>query len=120
METFALLRVGRNLLVGLRGDLDDDRVLALEQRLMEEIAEHRLRGLLLDLSGLEIVDSFVARAIHRVAAMARLIGARCVVVGIQPAVAITLVDLGLNLESMETALDAERGLELLNSSGPGT
>jgi len=108
-----IMRLGRNLLVSLQGDLDDAAVLRLEGQLGREIVKARSNGMLIDVSGLSIVDTFIARVIGRIVSMVRLLGSEAVIVGIQPAVAITLLELGVNMEHVHTALSAGRGLELL-------
>lgn len=108
-----ILRVGDNLLVSLQGDLDDKTILHLEERITEEIARTNALGALIDVSGLIVVDSFIARVIARIVGMIRLLGAEAVVVGMQPAVAITLVELGVDMTHIHTALDAQRGMHLL-------
>lgn len=112
-ETVPILRVADTLLVSLQGDLDDDTVIRIEDQLTREVARTRARGAIIDVSGLEIVDSFIARVVARVAGMIRLLGAEAVVVGIQPAVAITLVELGVPMGHLRTALNAEQGMALL-------
>ncbi|MET0342357.1 MAG: STAS domain-containing protein [Polyangiales bacterium] len=112
-EQLPILRLGRNLLVSLQGDLDDAAVLRLEDQITREIVRVKAEGTLLDVSGLSVVDSFIARVIARIASMVRLLGSETVVVGIQPAVAITLVELGVSMEHVHTALNAGRGMELL-------
>jgi rsbT antagonist protein RsbS len=108
-----VIRIHDNLLVSLQGDLSDAAVLRLESEITQWVARTRAKGVLLDVSGLPVVDSFVARVIVRIAAMIRLLGAEAVVVGIQPAVAITLIELGIAMEHVHTALNAGLGLELL-------
>ncbi|MFA5862128.1 MAG: STAS domain-containing protein, partial [Candidatus Thermoplasmatota archaeon] len=103
-ESTPILRVGDTLFVSLRGDLDDETILRLEGQITQEIARTDARGVLIDVSGLVIVDSFIARVLARVVGMIRLLGAEAVVVGIQPAVAITLVELGVNMAQIHTAL----------------
>ena len=102
-----IMRIGANVLVSLRGDMDDATVVAIEDAVMNEIAGRRTTGALIDVSGLSVVDSFIARVIARMAAMARLLGAETAVVGIQPAVAITLVEMGVPMSQLNTALNAE-------------
>lgn len=109
-----ILRVGDDLLVSLQGDVDDKTILHLEAQITQEIARTSAQGVLIDVSGLLVVDSFIARVIARVVGMIRLLGAEAVVVGMQPAVAITLVELGVDLTQIHTALDAERGMRLLS------
>ncbi|HTX01323.1 MAG TPA: STAS domain-containing protein [Acidimicrobiales bacterium] len=112
-ETIAVMRIGQTLLVSLQGDLDDTTTLAIEEQLTREVARTGATGTILDLSGLPLVDSFIARVIARVVAMVRLLGSEAVVVGIQPAVAITLVELGVPMGHLDTALNAELGMALL-------
>lgn len=106
-----LLRLGDCILVSLQGDLDDGTALQVEADLTRDVARSGARGVLLDVSGLEIVDSFIAQILARVVAMVRLLGAEVVVVGMQPTVAITLVELGVPMGRLPTALDAGQGLE---------
>lgn len=116
-----IMRIGDTLLLSLQGDLDDTTVLAIESQLTREVSRTRVKGTLLDLSGLTIVDSFIARAITRMVGMIRLLGSEAAVVGIQPAVAITLVELGVPMGHLDTALNAEQGLALLRRlRGHGT
>jgi rsbT antagonist protein RsbS len=112
-ETVPIIRLGSHLLVSLQGDLDDSAVLELEAELTNQVAQNRSRGVLIEVSGLAVVDSFIARVIGRIAAMIRLLGAEAVVVGIQPAVAITLVELGVGMKHVLTALNASEGMALL-------
>jgi rsbT antagonist protein RsbS len=112
-ELVPIIRIDSNLLVSLQGDLDDAAVLRLEDVITREIVRTRARGTLIDVGGLMVVDSFIARVIARITGMVRLLGAEAVVVGIQPAVAITLVELGLDMRHVHTALNAGRGMELL-------
>ena len=113
-EQLPIIRVGDNLLVSMQGDLDDASVLRLEDQLTREVVRTRARGALIDVSGLVVVDSFIARVIARIVSMVRLLGAEAVVVGIQPAVAITLVELGVDLQRVHTALNAGKGMALLH------
>ncbi len=112
-ELVPIIRLGDNLLVSLQGDLDDAAVLHLEDQITREIVRTRARGTLIDVGGLAVVDSFIARVIARIASMVKLLGSEAVVVGIQPAVAITLVELGVSMEHVHTALNAGRGMKLL-------
>lgn len=109
-----LMRIKDTLLVTLQGDLDDATVIRIEERLTREVARTRVTGTLIDVSALDVVDSFIARVLARVVAMIRLLGAEAAVVGIQPAVAITLVELGVPMGHLDTALNAEQGLALLD------
>lgn len=108
-----IMRIGDTLLLGLQGDLDDTTVLAIEAQLTREVAHTAAKGTLIDVSGLTMVDSFIARAITRMVGMIRLLGSEAAVVGIQPAVAITLVELGVPMGHLDTALNAEQGMALL-------
>ena len=108
-----MMRIGETLLISLQGEIDDTTVLWVEARLTSEVARTHASGVLIDLSGLSMVDSFIARVIARVVAMVRLLGAEAVVVGIQPAVAITLVEMGVPMGRLDTALNAEQGMALL-------
>jgi rsbT antagonist protein RsbS len=108
-----MLRMGEHLLVTLRGDLDDTTVELIEREVTREVSRIRASGVLLDVSGLAVVDSFVARVIARLVGMVRLLGAESTIVGIQPAVAITLVELGVPMAHVHTALNAEQGMARL-------
>lgn len=112
-QTLPILKIGDTLLVTLQGDLDDAAVVRIEEQLTQEVARVHAAGVLIDVSGLTVVDSFIARVLARVVAMIRLLGAQTVVVGISPAVAITLVELGVPMGHLDTALNAEQGLALL-------
>jgi rsbT antagonist protein RsbS len=107
------MRIGDTLLVTLQGDLDDTAVLRIEEQVTAEVARTRARGTLIDVGGLSVVDSFIARVLARVVGMVRLLGSEAAVVGIQPAVAITLVELGVPMGHLDTALNAEQGMALL-------
>src|SRR6185503_9935333 len=113
MVKIPILRMGRFLLVTIQVDMHDRLALQLQDDLTERIVKDRAHGVLIDISSLEVVDSFIGRMISNIAAMARVLDARTVVVGMQPAVAITLVELGLSLEGVRTALDVDKGMELL-------
>lgn len=113
VDTVPIIRVGDNLLVSLQGDMDDESVIKLEDQITREVARTRAKGTLIDVSGLAVVDSFIARVIARIVSMVRLLGCEAVVVGIQPAVAITLVELGVTLNQVHTALNAGKGMDLL-------
>ncbi|HZG20958.1 MAG TPA: STAS domain-containing protein [Herbaspirillum sp.] len=115
MERIPILRMGRLLLVTIQVDMHDRLAMALQDDLTERIVRDRARGVLIDISALDVVDSFIGRMISNTASMARVLDARTVVVGMQPAVAITLVELGLTLEGVRTALNVERGVKLLES-----
>jgi rsbT antagonist protein RsbS len=119
-EVIPIMRIGDTLLVSLQGDLDDATVIAVEEQLTREVARTRAKGTLIDVSGLTVVDSFIARVIARVVAMIRLLGSEACVVGIQPAVAITLVELGVPMGHLDTALNAEQGMALLRRLRAGS
>ena len=112
-ETVPIMRIGDTLLIALHGDLDDSAVVRIEDRLAQEVARVSARGVLIDVSGLTVVDSFIARVLARVVSMIRLLGAQAAVVGISPAVAITLVELGVPMGHLDTALNAEQGMAML-------
>jgi rsbT antagonist protein RsbS len=116
MDRIPILRMGRFLLVTIQVDMHDRLALALQDDLMEQIREQHAQGVLLDISALDVVDSFIGRMIGNIAAMARVLDADTVVTGMRPAVAITLVELGLSLPGVRTALDIERGMALLQKS----
>ncbi|MEU3891715.1 STAS domain-containing protein [Streptomyces sp. NPDC029041] len=113
-----VLRLGDVLLVTLQGDLHDSMAQQLQQDLAETISRTGVRGVLIDISGVEIVDSFLGRVLAEIAAQAKLLAARTVVAGMRPAVAITLVELGLTLPGLSTALSTEAGMELLARPAP--
>lgn len=119
MDRIPILRVGRCLLVTIQVDMHDQLALALQDDLTERIVADRATGVIMDISSLDMVDSFIGRMIANISAMARVLDASTVVVGMQPAVAITLVELGLDLAGVRTALDAERGMALLVADRPG-
>jgi len=113
MERIPILKMGPYLLVTIQVDMHDQLALTLQDDLTSRIAKERSRGVLLDISALDVVDSFIGRMIANISSMARVLDAVTVVVGMQPAVAITLVELGLPLEGVHTALNVEKGMELL-------
>ena len=116
MDRIPILKLGRLLLVTIQVDMHDRLALALQDDLTEKIAQTGAHGVLIDISALEMVDSFIGRVLANIAAMSRVLDAETVVVGMQPAVAITLVELGLSLPGVRTALDVERGMQLLKVS----
>jgi rsbT antagonist protein RsbS len=113
MDKIPILQMGRFLLVTIQVDMHDRLALQLQDDLTERIVKDRAHGVLIDISSLEVVDSFIGRMISNIAAMASVLDARTVVVGMQPAVAITLVELGLSLEGVRTALNVDKGMALL-------
>jgi rsbT antagonist protein RsbS len=116
MERIPILRMGQFLLVSIQVDMHDQLALTLQEDLTSRITEHGSRGVLIDISSLEIVDSFIGRMLANIAGIARVLDAVTVVVGMQPAVAITLVELGLSLPGVRTALNMEKGVALLNAA----
>ncbi|HKS71590.1 MAG TPA: STAS domain-containing protein [Terriglobales bacterium] len=119
MEKIPILRMGEFLLVTIQVDMHDRLAMALQDDLTQAISNTEARGVLIDISSLEIVDSFIGRMLANIASMARVLDAETVVVGMQPAVAITLVELGLSLPGVRTALNVDAGMELLQSSVNG-
>lgn len=114
MDRIPILKLGQALLVTVQVDMHDRLAVALEEDLSSKIVGTGARGVLIDISGLEIVDSFMGRMLDNIAAVARLLDADTVVVGMRPAVAITLVELGLSLTGVKTALNVERGMEMIS------
>jgi rsbT antagonist protein RsbS len=114
MERIPILKLRECLLVTIQVDMHDQLAMTLQDDLTEGIVRTRARGVLIDISGLEIVDSFIGRMLGNIAAMSRVLDAETVVVGMRPAVAITLVELGLSLPGVRTALNVDRGIELLD------
>jgi rsbT antagonist protein RsbS len=114
MARVPILKLGDLLLVSIQIDLDDHTAVALQDDLSERIVNTGARGVLIDISALEIVDSFIGRMLSTIASVAKVLDADTVVVGMRPAVAITLVELGLSLHGVRTALDVERGIRLLS------
>jgi rsbT antagonist protein RsbS len=112
-QRIPILKVGRVLVVPVQVDMDDQTVIGLQERILTELERTGARGVLIDISLLEMVDSFIGRMLSDIAAMARIMDARTVVVGIQPAVAITLVELGLELRGVDTVLNVDEGIKLL-------
>jgi rsbT antagonist protein RsbS len=115
MERIPILKMGAFLLVSIQVDMHDRLALALQDDLTGRIVKDRAKGVLIDISSLDVVDSFIGRMISNIAAMSKVLDAQTVVVGMQPAVAITLVELGLALHGVRTALNVERGMDLLRS-----
>ena len=120
MDRIPILQMGEFLLVTIQVDMHDRLAMTLQDDLTERINKTTARGVLIDISALQIVDSFIGRMIANIAGMARVLDAQTVVVGMQPAVAITLVELGLALPGVRTALNVERGMALLHKSVAAT
>src|SRR5215475_13366831 len=116
MERIPILRMGRYLLVTIQVDMHDRLAMTLQDDLTAKISETGAKGVLIDISSLEIVDSFIGRMLGNIASMSRVLDAQTVVVGMRPAVAITLVELGMSLAGVRTALDVEKGMRLLNAA----
>jgi rsbT antagonist protein RsbS len=116
MEKIPILRMGDFLLVTIQVDMHDRLAMALQEDLTNRISETGARGVLIDISSLEIVDSFIGRMLGNIAAMSRVLDAQTVVVGMQPAVAITLVELGMSLPGVRTALNVDAGMQSLRQS----
>ena len=117
VERIPILRMGRTLLVTIQVEMHDAHAMQLQEDLSARIVEIGAKGVLIDISALDVVDSFIARAIANISSVAELLDARCVVVGMQPAVAITLVEMGAMMTGVKTALDVERGMQALQVSG---
>lgn len=115
MVRIPILQMGQTLLVTIQLDMQDQMALALQDDLANKIAATGAKGVLIDISALEIVDSFVGRMLAGISGISRILDATTVVVGMQPAVAITLVELGMRLEEVRTALDVDRGLKLIRT-----
>lgn len=115
MNKIPILRIGKFLLVTIQVDIHDELALALQEDLSNRIVQTSAKGVLLDISALDMVDSFIARAIANISSVARLLDANTVVVGMQPAVAITLVELGISMSGVRTALNMERGMDILHA-----
>ena len=115
VDRIPILKLGEFLLVTVQVDMHDRLAMTLQDDLTDRIVRHRAKAVLIDISALEVVDSFIGRMLANIAAMSRILDAETVVVGMQPAVAITLVELGLDLQGVRTALNVERGMELLRA-----
>jgi rsbT antagonist protein RsbS len=116
LERIPILKMGSFLLVTIQVDMHDQLAMTLQDDLTTKISETSARAVLIDISALDIVDSFIGRMLAGIAGMARILDAQTVVVGMQPAVAITLVELGLSLDGIKTALNVDRGMSLLRTS----
>lgn len=116
MERIPILQMGEYLIVTIQVDMHDRLAMTLQEDLTNRIVELEAHGVLIDISSLEIVDSFIGRILGNIAKMSQILDAQTVVVGMQPAVAITLVELGLSLTGIHTALNVEKGMALLKAS----
>ncbi len=116
MERIPILKMNEFLLVSIQVDMHDRLAMTLQDDLTDRIVRDHARGVLIDISSLEVVDSFIGRMIGNIAAMARVLDAETVVVGMRPAVAITLVELGLSLDGVRTSLNVDKGMELLRTA----
>jgi rsbT antagonist protein RsbS len=116
VERIPILKLGEFLLVNIQVDMHDRLAISLQDDLTDRVVQTRARGVLIDISALDIVDSFIGRMLGNIAAMSRILGAETVLVGMQPSVAITLVELGLSLPGIRTALDIDKGMKLLRTS----
>ena len=119
MERIPILKMGDFLIVTIQVDMHDRLAVTLQDDLTNRISTSGAKGVLLDISSLEMVDSFIGRMVGNIAAMSRILDAQTVVVGMQPAVAITLVELGLSFQGVRTALNVERGMQLLREAVDG-
>src|SRR5215510_15295400 len=118
MDRIPILRMGSLLLVTIQVDMHDRLAMMLQDDLTAKIAETQAKGVLIDISALEVVDSFIGRMLANIANMSRVLDAQTIVVGMQPAVAITLVELGMSLTGVRTALNVEKGMQMLRDSLP--
>jgi rsbT antagonist protein RsbS len=116
MERVPILKIGRTLFVSIQIDLQDETVMRLQEDLSEELAVTGATGVIIDITAVEIVDSFIGRMLTTIGSISRLFDAETVIVGMRPAVAITLTELGLSLRGVRTALNAEKGLQLLTGN----
>jgi rsbT antagonist protein RsbS len=119
MDRIPILRMGRFLLVTIQVDMHDELAMTLQEDLTDRIVRDRTQGVLIDISSLEIVDSFIGRMIANIAGMARMLDAETVLVGMRPAVAITLVELGMSLPGVRTALNVDKGMAMLQAAQEG-
>ncbi|GGL93912.1 anti-sigma factor antagonist [Pseudomonas asuensis] len=113
VDKIPILKMGKYLLLSIQVDMHDQLALDLQEDLTNQIVKHRAKGVLIDISSLEIVDSFIGRMLSHIANVSRILDAKVIVVGMQPAVAITLVELGLSLDGIATALNVEKGMARL-------
>jgi len=119
VDRIPILKMGEYLLVTIQVDMHDRLAMSLQDDLTNQIVMHATRGVLIDISALEMVDSFIGRMLSNIANMARLLDAETVVVGMRPSVAITLVELGMPMKGIRTALDVEKGMTILNAALQG-
>src|SRR6202171_1003709 len=120
LDRIPILKMGAYLLVTIQVDMHDQLALTLQDDLTDRIVKTQAKGVLIDISSLELVDSFIGRMLGNIAAMSRILDAETVVVGMRPAVAITLVELGVSLPGVRTALNVEKGMDLLRASVNGS
>jgi rsbT antagonist protein RsbS len=113
MDKIPILKIADYLLVPIHVDMDDQLAMDLQDQLTEAVSKRNIKGVLIDISLLDVVDSFIGRMLGTISKMAQVLGAKTVVVGMQPAVAITIVELGLNMLNIQTALNAEKGMALI-------
>lgn len=116
MDRIPILKMGPMLLVSIQVDMHDELAMSLQDDLTDRIVRTRVRGVLIDISSLEVVDSFIGRMLGNIAAMSKVLDAETVVVGMRPAVAITLVELGMSLSGVRTALNVEQAMEMLQAA----
>jgi rsbT antagonist protein RsbS len=116
VDKIPILKMGKYLLLTIQVDMHDQLALDLQEDLTQEIVRQKAKGVLIDISSLEIVDSFIGRMLSHIANVSRILDAKVIVVGMQPAVAITLVELGLSLEGIATALNVEKGMRWLENN----
>ncbi|BCD88943.1 anti-sigma factor antagonist [Pseudomonas solani] len=116
VDRIPILKMGKYLMLTIQVDMHDQLALDLQEDLTEQIVRHKAKGVLIDISSLEIVDSFIGRMLSHIANVSRILDAKVIVVGMQPAVAITLVELGLSLEGIATALNVEKGMRWLEKT----
>lgn len=116
VDKIPILKMGRYLLLSIQVDMHDQLAMDLQEDLTEHIVRHSAKGVLIDISSLEIVDSFIGRMLSHIAHVSRILDAKVIVVGMQPAVAITLVELGLSLTGIATALNVEKGMRWLENN----
>ena len=116
MDRIPILRLGKILLVSIQVDMHDRLAQELQDDLTDRIVSDQARGVIIEISALDVVDSFIGRMLSSIASMAKILDAETVVVGMRPYVAITLVELGVSLTGIQTALNIEKGMELLKAS----